>query len=479
MKIMELNFLAFDFGSSSGRMILGKYNGKKIVLEEIFRFYDGTKFINNHYYWDILKLYDQLIFGIKKANEITGNNITSLGIDTCGVDYGLLDRNNNLMGHPYFYRDHRTNNLMNELLDITSKEEIYKETGIQFMHCNTLVQLYSDLKSRPWILENAKSLLFIPDLLNFYLTGKKYSENTIASTSQFYNPVEEKWASNLLKKLKLPLHILQHIIYPCHEIGDLLQSIKEECSIKGKLPVIAVGSHDTASAIAGTPLDNRKNSVYISSGSWSLLGMELISPIINQLSMKDNFTNEIGLEKTIRFLTNISGLWLLHQCKKIWDKQGLEVSFKKMSESAAKAKPGQFKININDEAFLNPPDAIEAINDYCRRTDQDIPKNYPTITRGIYEDLANKYKFYVEELERIVGVKIKNINMVGGGSQSETLCQLVANTTDKKVVAGPVSATAIGNIIAQLLARGEIANLDEGREIIRKSFDLKQYKCLV
>ena len=479
MKIMELNFLAFDFGSSSGRMILGKYNGHKIVLEEIFRFYNGTKFINNHYYWDILKLYDQIIVGIKKANEITGNNITSIGIDTCGVDYGLLDRNDNLMGYPYFYRDHRTDNLLNEIFNIISKEEIYKETGIQFMQCNTLFQLYSDLKFSPWILENANSLLFIPDLLNFYLTGKKYNENTNASTSQFYNPIKEEWAFNLLKKLKLPLHILQDIIYPCNEIGDLLQNIKKECSIKGKLPVIAVGSHDTASAIAGTPLDNRKDSVYISCGSWSLLGMELISPIINQLSLKDNFTNEIGLEKTIRFLTNISGLWLLQQCKKIWDKQGLGVSFKKMSESAEKAKPGQFKININDDSFLNPPDAIEAINDYCRRTGQDIPKNYPTITRGIYEDLAKKYKLYVEKLENIVGVKIKNINIVGGGSQSETLCQFVANTTRKKVIAGPANATAIGNIIAQLIAKGEIANLKEGREVIRKSFNLKQYECLI
>jgi len=476
---MELNFLAFDFGSSSGRAILGKYDGQKIVLEEILRFYNGTKFINNHYYWDILKLYDQIIVGIKKANEITGNNITSIGIDTCGVDYGLLDRNDNLLGYPYFYRDHRTNHLMDELWDIIPKEEIYKETGIQFMQCNTLFQLYSDLKSRPWILENTKSLLFIPDLLNFYLTGKKYSEITIASTSQFYNPIKEKWAFNLLKKLKLPLYIMQNIIYPCNEIGDLLKSIKKECSIKGKLPVVAVGSHDTASAIAGTPLDNRKDSAYISCGSWSLLGMELISPIINQLSMKDNFTNEIGLEKTIRFLTNISGLWLLYQCKKIWDKQGLEVSFKKMSESAAKAKSGQFKININDDIFLNPPDAIEAINDYCRRTSQNIPKDYSIITRGIYESLANKYKLYVEELEKIVGVKIKNINIVSGGSQSETLCQFVANTTGKKVIAGPVSATAIGNIIAQLLAKGEIANLNEGRKIIRESFNLKQYECLI
>lgn len=368
---------------------------------------------------------------------------------------------------------------MNELLDIIPKEEIYKETGIQFMQCNTLVQLYSDLKSRPWILENTKSLLFIPDLLNFYLTGKKYSENTIASTSQFYNPIKEKWAFNLLKKLKLPLHIMQNIIYPCNEIGDLLKSIKKECSIKGKVPVVAIGSHDTASAIAGTPLDNRKDSVYISCGSWSLLGMELMSPIINQISMKDNFSNEIGLEKTIRFLTNISGLWLLHQCKKIWNKQGLEVSFKEMSESAAKAKSGQFKINTDDDIFLNTPNAIEAISDYCRRTSQNIPKDYSIITRGIYESLANKYKLYVEELEKIVGVKIKNINIVSGGSQSETLCQLVANTTGKKVIAGPVSATAIGNIIAQLLAKGEIANLNEGRKIIGESFNLKQYECLI
>ena len=479
MQKKELNLLAFDFGSSSGRAILGRYDGEKIKLEEILKFRDGVKFINNNCYWDVLRLYNKIILGIKKAVEITGNNLTSIGIDTCGVDYGLLDKKNNLLTYPHFYRDNRTDGLLDEVLSIIPKEEIYNETGIQFMQINTLVQLYSDLKLRPWILENAESLLFIPDLLNFFLTGKKYNEYTIASTSQMYNPKKEEWANIIIEKLKLPSNIMQNIIYPGNEIGDLLESVKKECSIKGKLPVIAVGSHDTASAIAGTPLNNRDNSVYISCGTWSLLGMELTSPVINEASMEGNFTNELGLEKTTRFLTNITGLWLIQQCKKKWNKQGLNLSFQKISESAAKAKPEQFRLDVNDPCFINPQDMIDAITNYCKRTGQKPPQDYATITRGIYESLAWNYKLYIKRLENIVSVKIKNINMVGGGIQAESLCQFTANTTGKKVIAGPVNATAMGNILAQLLAKGEITNLYEGRQIIKKSVDLKEYSCLI
>jgi len=480
MQTKELNVLAFDIGSSSGRAILGRYNGKRITLEEILRFNAGVKFINNNYYWDILRLYHQIKLSIKKAVEVTGNNLTSIGIDTCGVDYGLLDKKDNLLTYPYFHRDHRTNGLLDEILSIISKKEIYKKTGIQFMQINTLVQLYADLKFRPWILENTKSLLFIPDLLNFFLTAKKYNEYTIASTSQMYNPKKEEWDSSIIERLKLPSNIMQNIIYPGNEIGDLLDNVKKECSVKGKLPVIAVGSHDTASAIAGTPLINRDNSAYISCGTWSLLGMELSSPLINEASMKENFTNELGLEKTTRFLTNITGLWLIQQCKKKWDKQGLNLSFQKINDAANKAKPEQFKLDVNDPCFLNPHDMTDTIINYCKNSGQKVPQNYATIARGIYESLAWNYKLYIEKLENLVGVNIENINMVGGGIQAELLCQFTANTTEKKVITGPVNGTAMGNILAQLLAKGEITDLHEGRQIIKKSVDLKEYSssCL-
>lgn len=478
MSRVKLNLLAFDFGSSSGRAILGKYNGRHIVLEEILRFVDGNQFVEGHHYWDIIKLYNQIIDGIRKANRITKNRISGIGIDTCGVDYGLLDKNNNLMGYPYFYRDHRTDSLMDEVFSIVPKEEIYQETGIQFMNCNTLIQLYSDLKKRPWILENAQSLLFLPDLLNFLLTTKKYSEYTVASTSQFFNPTKEEWAYNILKKLNLPKDIMQPIIHPGNEIGDLSDNVMKECSILTKVPVITVGSHDTASAIAGTPLEDRDRSVYISCGSWSLLGMEFTSPIINQQSMQYNFANELGIEKTVRFLTNISGLWFLDQCKRCWEKQGQEVSFQELSRLAAQKEANNFRIDINDEIFLNPTDPIKAIQDYCKKTNQNIPEDNIVVTRAIYDDLAHKYKYYIEKLEEITGKKIRNVNIVGGGSKSETLCKLVANITGRRVIAGPENATAYGNIIAQLIAKGEIKNLKEGREIIKKSINLQQYQSM-
>lgn len=477
MSKASLNLLAFDFGSSSGRAILGKYNGHQIELEEITRFVDGNQFVNGNHYWDFIKLYNQIINATRKANRISENCISGIGIDTCGVDYGLLDKNNSLIGYPYFYRDHRTDNLMEEIFNIVSKEEIYRETGIQFMNCNTIIQLYADLKKRPWILENAKSLLFLPDLLNFILTGnKKYNEYTVASTSQFFNPNKEEWTYNILRKLKLPTNIMQPIIHPGKEIGDLSETIKKECSIKTKLPIIAVGSHDTASAIAGTPLVDRDESVYISCGSWSLLGMELTKPVINEQSLKYNFSNELGLDKTVRFLTNISGLWFLNKCKRYWEVQGYGASFEELSKLAAKKEAKNFKIDINDGIFLNPIDPMKAIQNYCKKTDQIFPKDNIVITRAIYDDLAYKFKYYISKLEEINGNKIKRINIVGGGSKSETLCQLVANITGKTVIAGPEHATAFGNVIAQLIAKGEINSLKEGREIIKSSIKVRNYK---
>lgn len=470
-----LNFVAFDMGASNGRAVIGAYDGNKIDLNEIHKFPNGGERVHNNLHWDVLGLFHQIKAGLQKAARKTDNKIESVGIDTWGVDYGLLDQNDNLISNPFHYRDNRTDGLVEELQEKVGKDKIYNQTGIQFMQINTLYQLYSEVKYRPWVLDNAQSLLFTPDLLNFFLTGEKYNEYTIASTSQMFNPKINGWAESLLEKAGIPIDIMQELIYPGNEIGFITDEVKKECVVEGDIPVIAVGGHDTASAVAATPFENRENSIFISSGTWSLLGMELDSPLINEESLKENFTNECGVGKKIRFLKNISGLWLFQECKRSWTRNGMDLSYDEIDNAAWKAEPFKFKLDPNDERFLNPIDMPDAIREYCRETDQPVPENYGEMARGIYESLASSYKSVIERLEEIVDKDIKTINMVGGGIQAEILCQFTANITGRRVITGPIEATAMGNILAQLMAKGEINSLEEGREIVRRSIELKEY----
>ena len=475
MTVKNLNMLAVDLGASNGRVILGRFDGEKINLEVLHKFANGGEHVRGNDYWDILYLFSQIKQGLMKAEQKTDGNLTSLGIDTWGVDYGLLDKADNLLTNPYHYRDNRTEGLMTEVFNRISREEIYQQTGIEFMWFNTLYQLYADLKYRPWILENAHSLLFTPDLLNFFFTGIKYNEYTIASTSQLFNPQKKSWAKPIMKKLGLPIKIMQEIIYPGETIGEISDYIKKECGINGRLPLIAVGSHDTQSAVAAAPLEIRAQSVYLSSGTWSLLGMELEQPIINQKSLEGNFTNECGVGQKINLLKNLCGLWLIQECKKSWEKEGNRLSYDEIDEAAQQATANKFKIDPDDSRFKNPPDMVEAINEYCRQTDQQLPEDYGEMARGIYESLAASYNEVILDLENLRNQEIKTINIVGGGSKVEILSQFTANITGKKIVVGPIEATAIGNMLAQLMAAGEIASLKEGREIVRNSVDLKEY----
>lgn len=471
----ELNLLAFDLGASNGRAIIGKFKNNNIELQEVHRFSNDPVKVHNNLYWDVLSLLEEIKTGIYKAANKTNNNIDSLGIDTWGVDYAILNHKDKLLTNPYCYRDSRTDGLLDEVINKLSASKLYNQTGIQFMKINTLIQLYSDLKYRSEILDQAESLLFTPDLFNFFLTGEKYNEYTIASTSQLFNPTQKNWADELLRNLELPVDITEEIIYPGEKIGDLLPYIKKECEISGELPVMAIGSHDTASAVAATPLENRENSIYISSGTWSLLGMELNSPLINNSSREANFTNECGVGRKIRFLKNMSGLWLIQECKRIWNKKGKDLTYEQISQSANQAKEFKFLLDPNDSRFLSPQDMPKTVREYCKETNQSIPQNYAQLARGIYESLALSYRSVIENLEDLTNKKIKNINMVGGGIKAEILCQFTANATGKKVVTGPVEATAYGNILGQLMGHGKVNNLKEGRNIVRNSVSLTEY----
>lgn len=470
-----LNLLAFDLGASNGRAMLGKYDGSKLILEEVHKFSNGPVNIHGHLYWDILGLFSQIKTGLIKAAKAAEGNIDSAALDTWGVDYGLLDRADNLLTNPFHYRDKRTDNLLEQILTRVEKDEIYQNTGIQFMQINTLVQLYADLIYRPWILKNARSLLFIPDLLNFFLTGEKFNEYTNSSTSQLFNPRITAWAQPLFAKLNLPQEIMQELVFPGEIIGPITENIRRETGINYSIPITAVGSHDTASAVAATPLTDSENSIYISSGTWSLLGMELPRPFITRESQNENFTNECGVGKTIRFLKNISGLWLVQECRRSWKRQGLDLSYDQISVAAEQSPAFKSQINPDDPRFLNPDDMPSTIKAYLRETNQPVCANYGEMARCVYESLAASYARTIFQLEQMIDTEIETIHMVGGGIQAEILCQFTANATKRKVITGPIEATAMGNILVQLMAKGEISNLAEGRELVKRSVKLNEY----
>ncbi|HEY5563057.1 MAG TPA: rhamnulokinase family protein [Clostridiaceae bacterium] len=464
--------LSFDFGASSGRAIICKYDGEKIELEEIHRFPNEPVSIGGHLYWDFLRLFHELKIGIKKA-KVKYNNISSIGIDTWAVDYGLLDENDNLISNPIHYRDTRTNNIIKDIEKIVPFEDIYKSTGIQYLEFNTLYQFYSDLKFRNNLLKEAKFLLFIPDLFNFYLTGNKYNEYTNASTTQMLDAKSKNWDFKLLDKLGLPSSILQDIIMPGNVWGTLSKEIQAELEAPA-IPVIAVGSHDTASAVAGIPLEG-ENGVYLICGTWSLLGIERKNPTINEASLKQNFTNEGGVYGTIRFLKNINGLWILQQLKKAWCERVEEISFPDIIKAAKAAKNTNFIIDPNDVAFMAPLNIIEEIKNYCKRNGQGTPLNLGEIAISVYNGLTNEFNKVIENLEGVTGIAVETINLVGGGIQDELLCQLTADITGKEVITGPLEASVFGNAIMQLKALGEIGSLKEGREIIKRSIEMKEY----
>ena len=468
-------FIAIDLGAESGRVIVGDVSEMEIV----HRFPNKAVRIKDSIYWDILNIFTQVKRGLKIAFKKYPDKIVSIAIDAWGADYVLLDNDRDLLGNPYHYRDKRTDNIMEEVFKIIPQKEIFTETGIQFTQFNTIYQLYSFTKNKAKIYKAAQYFLTIPDLLNYWFTGVIKNEYSIATTTQLYNPIKKGWSTKIINKLGFKREIFSEIIMPGTKVGKLLPTVSREIGANSKVVVVVPACHDTASAVAAVPVTGNVNYVYISSGTWSLLGIETPKLIINKKSFKFNFTNEGSANGGFRFLKNITGFWIIQECKKYWDENVKLYSYDKLTEIALKYGPANFRIDPDDSRFLKPglidnnmPDRIKS---YCRETGQKIPETPAEIVRGFIESLADKYTDTIKVIEEITNKSIKEVYIIGGGSRNGLLCQLVANTTGLPVYAGPVEATAIGNIMIQAISIGEIDSITQGRKIIRESYKIKKY----
>ncbi|GAB2699349.1 rhamnulokinase family protein [Paenibacillus thermoaerophilus] len=468
--------LAFDLGAGSGRAIVGEWTkDDRLVLTETHRFANEPVRAGRRLHWDILRLYHEVKLGLAASARAADGPIDSIGIDSWAVDFGLLDRNGDLLGNPVHYRDSRTDGLMEAAWQIVPKEEMFSRTGLQFLPFNTLYQLWAMKREKSPLLEAADKLLMIPDLLRYFLTGQTFGEYTNASTTQFLNASTRRWDTELLERFGLPSGILPEVAQPATVIGTLRASVREELGIPG-IPVVAVGEHDTASAVAGVPAADGKPFAYLICGTWSLLGTETAVPVLGADAMRFNFTNEGGLGGTYRLLKNIMGLWLIQECKRLWDRQGVRRSYGEWAELAAREKPFLAFVDPDDDSFLAPAGMPAAIRAFCRKTGQPEPETEAQVMRVVTDSLALKARYVLERLERLTGIAYGGLHMVGGGIQNEALCQSTANAIGRPVWAGPVEASAIGNLAAQFMANGRLSDLAEARRWIAASIDIREYE---
>jgi sugar (pentulose or hexulose) kinase len=468
-------YIAVDLGAESGRVMIGSISNERIDLEEIHRFSNGPIEENGTLRWDFQRLLGEIKTGIGKAAKEAGGHLQGLGIDSWGVDFGLLDADGNLLENPYHYRDSQTEGMREKAFELMGKRAIYDNTGIQFMVLNSVYQLLAMRINNSQALAGAKNLVFVGDLFTYFLCGEIFAEYSLASTSQFMDMRTGQWSKAVLDGLSLPANIMPKIIDPGQVVGSLSDEIRSELGC-GAIPVIAIGSHDTASAVAAVPATGDANWAYLSSGTWSLMGIEIPKAIVNDKTFQYEFTNEGGVEKTIRLLKNIMGLWPLQECRRQWQREGEELSYGELTALAEKAEPFARRIDVDDEAFLAPGDMPKRINDYLTGTGQQPIDDKGQMVRAVLENLALKYRTILEAIEDVAENEIEVMHIVGGGIQNELLCQFTANAIGKKVVTGPIEATAIGNILMQAVATGQIKSLAEGREIVRNSVELKEYQ---
>jgi len=496
---MSGDYVAIDLGASSGRVILGTLQNEddkskiKISYKIIHRFYTGEFYIFDTMRWNIYRFWEEILIGLKKLSEMPNLNLQSIGVDSWGVNLVYLTNDYELACQPFHYRDSLINEGEQLIQNLFDLKEIYNITGIQHLNLNGLIHLCGLKKKYPEIINRTSKICMIPDYFNYLLTRNLTTEYTNASTTELVDIYKKDWSNKILEKLRIKKDVFPLILKPGTKIGTIHPSVKKQCNLND-LDVIAVATHDTASAVISVPIDMDSKEVksyecaYLSSGTWSLLGVEINHPIINEKSRELNFTNEGGAFDTIRFLKNIMGLWLIQKCKSIWDvkiKKGKinnldnsikELTYSLISEEAEKSEPKRSIIAVDDPIFFNPINMEEAIQKYCEKTNQPIPKTIGQIARCIYDSLAVRYKEVINLLEEILGYKIKRLYIVGGGSQDKLLNQLTANELKIDVYAGPIEATAIGNIMMQAYAKGFVNNLNEIRKIIRNSFEIEIYK---
>jgi rhamnulokinase len=462
------NFLAVDLGVYSGRVLLGSWDGKKFDLNELHCFSNGGVVAPGGVYWDVLRLWSEIKVGLSKYSQQIKQPLSGISIDAWGVDFGLLDDSGDLIENPHHYRDPRTNEAIEQVRQKISLEELFFRTGVQTMQINTLFQLHSMVNSGKRELEIARSLLMIPNLFHYFLCGEKRNEYTEASTSQIFSTHDRKWMTDILDLLSIPTDIFSPVSEPGTVLAPIRSSILEETGLAGQCLVIDGATHDTAGAIAAIPgLD--KNTAFLCSGTWSIVGVEVQQPVISDQSFQWGFTNEGGTAGTVLLLKNFPGLWLLQECQRYWNRNNRIYTRDDLIRLAEQSPPFAFFLDSEAKCFLNPVNMPEAIRNYCRETHQTVPENDAAIARGCLENITFKYRAALDRLERLTSRKLTTLRVVGEGSQSRLLCQFTANATGRIVIAGPVDASALGNLMLQAIATGHLSDIETGRSCIATS----------
>jgi rhamnulokinase len=469
---MSGSYAAVDLGAESGRVVIGQLEGGKLSLREVHRFRTGPVRVAGHMHWDVLHIFEELLTGLAAARQVATPR--SVGLDTWGVDFGLLDRSGALLGNPVHYRDHRTDGVPERLFARVPVAEVFAATGIQIMQINTLYQLFSMVEERSPLLEVADRFLMMPDLFNYWLCGEKAVDYTIATTSQCYDVARRGWSTALLSRLGIPTGIFGPVVQPGTRLGPVLPAVADRVGLQG-LQVVTPPCHDTASAVAAVPARGSRYA-YISSGTWSLMGAVVPEPVVTEAARTLGFTNEGGVSGTVRLLKNIAGLWLVQECRRAWARAGEDLSYDALASLAAGARPFQAFLDPDDASFLSPDDMPAAIQAYCARTGQRALASRGDLLRAALEGLAWDYRRTLAKLERLLGHRVDAIHIVGGGSQNQLLCQMAADACGRPVLAGPVEATAAGNLLAQAIAAGECASWDDAREVVRATFPPRTYE---
>lgn len=472
---MSGDYLAIDLGASGGRVLHGGFDGQRFRLHEIHRFPNGPVHVLGGLHWDVLRLWSEIQHGLRAFAHAHGAAPEGVAVDTWGVDFALLDGHGRLLGNPVHYRDRRTDGMIDDVLAVVPRERLYRATGIQFMQINTLYQLRSMARAGDPQLDAAETLLFTPDLFHYWLTGRSVAEYTIASTSQMLRAGSREWADDLLHALELPASILPEVVAPGTQLGPLRDDLADELGIPTGASVLAVGSHDTASAVAAIPeLD--ENAAFLSSGTWSLLGVEVPEPVLSDGALALDVTNEGGVGDTVRLLKNVAGLWLLQECRRQWRREGEELGWEELLARAEEAEPFRSFVNPGAESFLGPGDMPAAIRAACRASGQPEPQDVGQMVRCCLESLALKYRSVLEGLEGLLGRRLERLHVVGGGSRNHLLNQFTADACRRPVIAGPVEATALGNLMFQAVSTGRLSDVAAGRRVIAASVERSEFR---